>query len=437
MDAFETSIDIGNRACDHWGSLPIDPTLGFSGDASRAGQFLSRNYDKLRQAELRENYWKFAIKSVMLRAIDATTMLLTPVLWTSGTTYFRGSIVSDANGHLWVSNIPSNLGNQPEVTPYWDEYFGPMTVSIYDTTGTTAYYAGELVYTAPGDGTNRVYLSLINGNSDVPSTGTPWSSTGTYFKNQVVTYLSVAYMSLIDLNTNQTPSASPANWAIGTTYALNALVNGSDGVTYKSLANGNVGNNPTTDAGVHWQNTGVLTPWTTVFVGGTGSLNWLQIGGAEFPNGVTLQTLAILYPLGAGPAYQTTTRNAFRLPASFLRRAPDSENTGLSVLGGPRGITYSTWMLEGRFITAPYTVGVISVRFVADLIDVTQMDPMFCEGLGLRLGLEGAEQVTQSSEKTQAIAGKYKKFRDDAATIDGIERGTEDDPDDDYVTVRL
>lgn len=434
MDAFETAADIGNRACDHWGAEPLDPTLGFS-EISKSAQFLSRNYDKLRQAELRANYWKFALKSAVLRAIDTTTMLLTPVLWGSATTYFRGSIVSDGNGHLWISNIPNNLGLQPEVTPYWDEYFGPLTVSLYDTSGTTAYYAGEIVYTAAGDGTSRVYLSLISGNSDVPSTGTAWSATSTYFKNQVVVISAVAYMSRIDLNINQAPASSPANWAIGTTYALNALATGSDGVTYKSLANGNVGHDPTIDLGAHWQNTGVLTPWTTVFVGGIGSLNWLQIGGAEFPNGVTLQTLNIMYPLGAGPAFQSSTSNAFRLPAAFLRRAPDTANTGVSVLGGPSGIGYSDWNFEGQYITAPYS-GLIKVRFVADLIDVTQMDAMFCEGLGIRIAFEGMELITQSPDKQSVIASKYKKFRGDAATIDGIERGTGDEPDDDYVTVR-
>lgn len=434
MDAFETPIDIGNRACDHWGSLPIDPTLGFSGDSSRAGQFLSRSYDKLRQAELRRRDWSFAIKSVTLRAIDTTTMLLKPVLWGSTTTYFRGCIVADADGHLWRSNIPNNLGNQPEVTSYWDEYFGPLTVSLFD--ATASYNVGELVYTAAGDGTYRVYLSMISGNADVPATGTAWSASSTYFKNQVVTYLSVAYMSLIDLNTNQTPSSSAANWAVGTTYALNALVNGSDGVTYKSLANGNVGHDPTTDGGVHWQNTGVLTPWTTVFTGGTGSLNWLQIGGAEFPNGVTLQVMDIMYPLGSGPQGQSWSRNAYRLPSAFLRRAPDDPKAGSSSqLGVPGNLPSDDWNFEGRFITT-FSSGPIVMRFVADIVDVSQMDAMFCEGLGARLGLEGCEFVTQSTEKKQSIASEYQKFMEEARTADSILVGPVEAPLDDFIACR-
>jgi hypothetical protein len=50
------------------------------------------------------------------------------------------------------------------------------------------------------------------------------------------------------------PAAAPA-WSGGTTYGLGAFVQiqSGVGVVFKSLANGNVGNNPVTDGGVHWQ----------------------------------------------------------------------------------------------------------------------------------------------------------------------------------------
>lgn len=41
-------------------------------------------------------------------------------------------------------------------------------------------------------------------------------------------------------------------WNSGTTYTANQWVQGSDGNYYFSLAGGNIGNNPTTDQGVHW-----------------------------------------------------------------------------------------------------------------------------------------------------------------------------------------
>lgn len=42
-------------------------------------------------------------------------------------------------------------------------------------------------------------------------------------------------------------------WASGTTYGVSAIVVGSDNHVYISKAAGNIGHDPTSDAGVHWQ----------------------------------------------------------------------------------------------------------------------------------------------------------------------------------------
>ncbi len=434
--SFQTPTDIANRALDHCGQDPIDATLGFNED-SKAARILGRIYDKLRQAELRRNVWVFSIRRAVLRAIDTTTMLLAPALWVETTTYFVGSIVVDATGQPWISNIPNNLGNDPLITSAWEQYFGPLTVSLYDSTSTTAYFSGELVYTAAGDGTNRVFLSRQDGNSDNPATATAFDATVTYFKNQVVTYSSVAYMSRIDLNINQTPSATTAaaDWASGTTYGAAALVTGSDGVRYSSIAGANVGNDPTSSSGF-WTSSGVLTPWQPTFVGGSGSIKWLQIGGTEFPNGVGLTTLNIIYPLGAGPSSQSTTRNAFRLPASFLRKAPTDPKAGsTSTLGAPTNLAYTDWNFEGAYITSSQ-FDPIMLRFGADVVDVSTMDAMFCEGLGARLGRAACEPLTQSSDKLKTIDAIYSQTMGDARTVNAIMVGPEEPPLDDYLACR-
>src|SRR5580765_3122767 len=147
--SFLTPIDISNRALQHVGAARISQTLGFAEDSKNASE-CGFCYDKLRQAELRRNVWQFAIKHAVLRAIDSTTMLLVPSLWSSFPTYFVGSIVADQTGQLWESVYPNNLNNQPENTPAWREYFGPLTVSLYSTTPVPqSYFNGELVYTAP------------------------------------------------------------------------------------------------------------------------------------------------------------------------------------------------------------------------------------------------------------------------------------------------
>jgi hypothetical protein len=434
MTAFRSPADIGNRALQHCGANRMDPVLGFS-ETSRNAAEVSFAYDKLREAELRRRFWSFAIRHAVLRPVDSNTMRLAPSLWVSTATYFTGSIVTDQSGNLWISRVPNNLNNDPLLSLLWDPYFGPLSVMLYDATGTTAYSSGEVVYTTPGDGTFRVYLSLQNANADVPATATAYDPTVTYFKNQVVTFSAVAYMSLIDLNLNQTPNLAPALFNIATTYAAAAKVGASDGVIYSSIGSGNLGHDPTTDGGVHWTNTGVLNPWTTVFVGGTGSDKWLEIGGTDFPNGVGLTTLNIVYPAGAGPSSQSFCRNLFLKPAGYLRLAPQNPKPGIGALGGPTGVGYDDWLMEGDYLLS-WCPTTITLRFVADFTDVARMDSMFCEGLAARIALSICDTITQSGAQTQQVQAIYKKWSSDAATVDGIEQGYDDPPDDDYISVR-
>jgi hypothetical protein len=433
---FRTEIDIANRACQHTGQ----PRIGAAGflEISKQAREIGFVYGKLRRAELQENNWVFAIRHTALRSVDVNTMLLAVNLWSASSTYYVGSITADGNGNLWISNQPNNLGNEPHVSAAWDAYFGPMTASLYD--ATTTYWAGELVYTAAGDGTSRVYLSLQNANGDNPATATAWSATATYAKNATITRSSIVYQSLIDLNINNDPAAAPALWDSGTSYLTGNLVGGSDDIIYSAVGP-NVGIDPTTDTGGSWTNTGVLNPWTSVFVGGRGSIKWLQVGGAEFPAGMTLSTLNIIYPLSPGPSSDSASRNVYRLPAGFLRKAPQDPKAGsMSWLGAPSGRQYEDWNIEGNYLVTSTGVtqnlGVIILRFVADVTDVTAMNDMFCEGLGARIGLEVCEPLTQSTEKKGGIAQAYARFMGNAKLTNAIEAGAVEPDLDDYIACR-
>jgi hypothetical protein len=387
MTAFTSPVDIGNRAAQFLGANRMDPVLGFNDTSSRTAAEVSFVYDKLRQAELERNDWTCAIRRTVLRPVDSSFMLLAPALWDSTATYFVGSIVADQSQNYWQSRIPNNLNNDPLLTAFWEPYSGPLGIPLYDASGTTAYFAGEVVYTAAGDGTYRVYLSLIGGNSDNPATATPWNVATTYFKNMVVTFASVAYMSLIDLNTGKQPNLFPALW-------------------------------------------------TTVFVGGSGSSQWLEIGGAEAPGGVALTKLNVIYPLGAGPATQGNSRNAFKLPSGFLKEAQQNPKGTANPLGGPSGYSYDDWTFENGYLVSS-TSSPIALRFVADLTDVRLMHAMFCEGFATRIAISTCTTITQSDSKLQGLASQYQKFMGDARTINAIESGYDDPPDDDYLSVRL
>ena len=212
-----TPVDVANRALQHLGAARIDAALGFTEPSLNASE-TAFAYDKLRQSELSTGVWRFAIKKAILRPIDSNTLILRPTLWSSVTTYFVGSIVSDQTGQLWLSKTRNNVGNDPTQTLAWEQYFGPLTVMKYDSS--TAYFAGELVYTAPGDGSYNVYYSLQSSNAVDPSLPNQWSITTTYFQNQIV-------------------QVFPA-WSGGTSYSQGQTVLYTDGNVYASLTNGNL-----------------------------------------------------------------------------------------------------------------------------------------------------------------------------------------------------
>ncbi len=548
---FQNAVDIANRALQHCGVPRINPALGFAEQSERASE-TAFAYGKLKRAELRACVWRFATRKAVLRPINTNTMLLAPSMWQSTATYFKGSIVSDETGFLWISKIPNNSGNQPEDSYTWEPYFGPLTVSLYNSD--VAYFAGEVVYTAPGDGTYNVYLSLISANAVDPSLPNQWSASTTYFANNVVqafaawasgttyaagatvtytdgnTYTSLVgsntgnappsyigtkwaltpllslmtqqvpvttlvsppqcspvieyaapttysignfvmfdgteyvslqnnntgnqpnlsasssywaalsggtlNMSLINLNINNNPADVPAAWASGTTYSTGAQVSASDGVIYTSLVNSNLGNNPANEANPSDWSPGALVPWTTTFTQGGGNQQWVQIGGAAFPAGVALATLDIVYPLGSGPYEQAQTKNVYRLPAGFLRTCSQDPKAGIvSYLGVPGNDSENDWTYEGAYFTT-WEGDPIPYRFQADIVDVTTFNDMFCEKLALRLGLEVCEILTQSTAKVAEIAQKYKKFGDEAKTVDGIELGPDQPPLDDLIACR-
>lgn len=552
---FQNAADVANRALQHCGVPRMDPTLGFSEGTQRANE-TQFAYGKIKRAELEESVWTFATRRAPLRPIDSNTMLVAPAVWGPNYTYFKGSIVSDGTGFLWQSKIPNNLGNQPNNstgTPgsyTWEPYFGPLTAALYDST--TSYLTGEIVFTAPGDGTYNAYLSLVSGNAVDPSLPNQWSAATSYFQNQVVqqypswdvgttygqgqtvtytdgntyssltnsntghippssganwvlvpvlilmsqavpattlstppqtspiiewnsgttysfgsfvmfdavAYLSIQnantgnypnasgssawvalsggtlYMSLIDLNVNNNPANAPSLWNVSTSYSLDNTVGGSDGQIYTSLGGGNTGHDPVTDGGAHWEASGVLNPWTTVFTQGGGNSQWLQIGGSAFPAGVALTTPDIIYPLGSGPLSDDTSKNIYRLPAGYLRLADQNPKAGIvSWLGVPGNPPETDWTFEGDYIVT-WESSPFVFRFVADVVDVSRWPSTFCEAFAARLGMEVCETLTQSTSKLASIQAEYGKWIGIATMKSGIEKGAVMPPLDDLIACR-
>lgn len=393
--AFQLPIDIMNRALQRVGQTRIASLT----EDSKACDEVTFCYDKLRIAEMRRNVWTFSVRNAALRpynppmaANTATgtpatmgTMLLVPATWSATNNYLPASLVS-FNGRVYFSRT-ANVNSEPDLAPNdWSQYFGPRTVEPYDTTGKTSYYPGELVYTLSGV-TPTVFLALAQTLTDVPTT--------------------------------------VAGWVATTYYNAGDTVTGSDAAKYQSKIDLNINLNPVGDAGVHWVATPVASQPDT-----RAGQHWLQIDA-------TIKSIQFIYPVGAGPSFQTNTMNVYFLPYGYLRMAPQNPKAGSNTyLGGPSGNQYNDWQFQaGHLLTRQG--GLLIVRFAADIANVLEMDSMFCEGLSCRIGIEVCEPLTQSASKIATIKVEYDEFMGDARAVNGIEQGPVEAPEDDFITCRI
>lgn len=381
-----TETEIANRALQRVGAQRIgklDNTKTLWTEDSKNADEIRACYHMLRRAELRRNCWRFSIRRVALRPMGTNSKIVTFGAWASGTTYALNDVVLGSDGLIYQSKTSSNVGHDPTGPDYtnWGLYFGSVVASEFVTT-----------------------------------------------------------------------------WGSGFTYALGDHSVGSDGVVYVSLAAGNLNHNPVGDGGVHWAVAANQTPADTteatdtsfyagelVFIGGTvycskinsntdtpPTSNWMTFTTA--PSAVVAN---FVYPIGAGPYSDTTTRNVYQLPNGFLREAPQMPKAGSThPLGAPSALGYKDWEYNDNYIVTLDT-GVTVFRFSADIADATQFDPMFAEGFASRIAFEICEPLTQSTAKLQAIASEYKQFMTEARAVNGIEQGPTEAPEDNYVSDRL
>lgn len=253
---------------------------------------------------------------------------------------------------------------------------------------------------------------------------------------------------------------TPAAYASGTTYSHGHIVSyGNE--WWQSQVGSNTGNTP--EPGAYWQHyygPDMAAPFDTTavyytgdIVVGTGGSNvylslnndddkvdpddtitgWLQLGGS-------VATLTVLYPYSAGPLSSSLTNNVMRLPRGFLRRAPADPKAGTwPNLGGPVNAAADGWMVEGRYIITP-EVGPVVMRYVADMTDVTQMDPMFCEMLAARIAMEVGPRVIQDKASLSSLVSSardhYRRERFEAIGVNALEIGPVEAWEDDYIIVR-
>lgn len=381
--AFQLPVDVLNNAIQLVGGRQLQSW----DDVNDRAQEMRSAYDGLRQAELRRNVWTFATRKAYLRPVDTTTILLTPPVYdgsaeyaagmiATGVGYTGGTVAFQVFRYISTASPPSDAAVSP-----WDRYFGPMTATPYDSG--IGYARGEIVY-SPANVDALIYLSLTDVNKNDPTVIPAWDATITYRKGDTVTYLTLEYQSDVDLNLNQTPDVS--NWTL---------------------------------------------------VSGLGTQVGLRIGQSWLRlDGFTWETPNILYPVGSGPLSDPSTSNVFYLPYGWLADAPQTPKAGsTSWLGAPWGSQYSPALIENGFIVNTFQSPFV-YRFVADIAEVYKMDPMFCQGLGARLGLTVAPRLTGAEDRVASIGASYARFMMEARIKNGIESGPTEPPMDDWLACR-
>ena len=448
--AYSSPEDICNEALNLVGARMITSLTENSREAQQC-QFI---YDKIRRAELRRNTWVFSTRRTALRAIAANmtqvfsssaysvqagpqtgTMGIVPTVWSASVTYTPGAIVTDPNvpGLLWTSLAQENIGNTPgEGTgQVWDAYFGPVVAEPFNPT--LNYWAGELVYVQdPNTQAINVYRSLTNNNGSqsmttivntTPTAG-PVQTTITNTTTITTTTSSAATVTTT-LSTNGNPWIL-TEWNPFVTYNLDQVVV-YEFTLYKCLAEQNHGNIP-----------GVSATWAVLgTVNSLGSGYYLMSAINWLPVPCTVQSFIMAYPVGAGPVQENATRNVYRLPAGFLRPAPqDPTADRVQFLGAPSYWGVKDWQYEGKYLTTR-NERTILYRFIADITKVADMDDMFCNGLACRIGIHICESLTQSASKLQMLGSLYKTIMGEARIVNAIEGGIDPAPEDDYITVRI
>lgn len=143
------------------------------------------------------------------------------------------------------------------------------------------------------------------------------------------------------------------------------------------------------------------------------------------PTGATLVTPLYHSPTNFDPPAGASLRNMYRLPANFLRIAPqDPKKSAVARLGTTAGLNYNDWEIENGFLVTSDTSGPLIFRFVSDATIVAAMDDMFCEAVACRMALALNETLTQRADLAGVVTGLYNRFVQEAHAVSAIEGGT-------------
>lgn len=117
--------------------------------------------------------------------------------------------------------------------------------------------------------------------------------------------------------------------------------------------------------------------------------------------------------------------NRYQVPNDFVRLI---RNPGNSASEQQR----RDWEIEGGFIVTQ-DGSPLQFRYIADVTDEAQFDPMFVEAFACQLAYEACEEITGSTGKRQALLVDLKTIIQQARFSNAIERDSDVPVEDDWV----
>lgn len=399
MVAFTDKLDIANRALQHLRK----PRITSFSNSSKEAREIAVSYDRLREAELEKHLWRFSTRRVLLRPVGLDSITWTPPDWVAAA-YGVGSIVS----YTPTSGVNAGIANYwqaaaiktiastttPDNDPDWRAYAGPVVFDLYDS-GIT-YGPGELVL--------------------VPQ---EWDNVSTYSINGIARSGTTWYVSLQFPNTDH--AVTDTDWWVP--WSSSGRSAGDFGVTAGGVS-----------VPLHYAD---FTVWLSLYSGNadnpvSATGTWVQMGDG------TLANIHNLYPLGSFT--ETSAQCAYKLPYGFLRTAPtDPKADAYPTLGMPSGRVREDWVIENGYLvtTQPTT---LLMRYVANLVNVRDFDPLFCELLAAVLAEELAPTLVDDPKLLPVLIAnaraQYRKARRDAIATNSIEIGPIARYVDDLIAVR-
>jgi hypothetical protein len=121
-----------------------------------------------------------------------------------------------------------------------------------------------------------------------------------------------------------------------------------------------------------------------------------------------------------------TKSTSFPLPSDFVRLlSPDPE------------VNYNDidWQIEGRNIITNEDAP-LEIRYIYDVTDPNEMDPLFREAFSMRLAEVLAEEITQSNAKKADARIAYEEAIAEARKANAFERSAQEPPEDTWITAR-